>query len=182
MQQKFCQTDFFGNIITNQIYFPFHPFHFHYRCCQFILYRKLFCSSPLFEHMFLIQACRKLRRCHVMFFHFGGSFLVGKHYTASTLTSNAVHSFYISCGCCVLVAPSPLYLLESGCMFFGRCHFLEPQETTPCQKRRWRGGGRTLHKKEGQQKAEPKAFFFIRSSRMYFWQGVSKRKCKKWDC
>ena len=46
------------------------------------------------------------------------------------------HFLFPSSSCCLLST----YLLESGRMFFGGGAISsEPQETTPCQKRRWRG-------------------------------------------
>ena len=56
------------------------------------------------------------------------------HFLFSTFTP-----FFFNDACCCGAA-FPLYLLESGGMFFGGGAISsEPQETTPCQKRRWRG-------------------------------------------
>ena len=92
-------------------------FHFHRVCGPFLFQRRLL-SSP--------------------FFSWSTCFLVEILLSVKFTDVNIVTFSVLLGGCCV--APSPLYLLESGRMFFGSAISSQPQETTRCQKRRWRGG------------------------------------------
>ena len=78
----------------------------------------------------------------------------GSTLTLQAFTFNAVA--FSSFTLVVVVVRLPSLLVGKRSHVFWPLPFPQPQETTPCQKRRWRGGGRgllSLHKKDGQQKS-----------------------------